>query len=331
MYSGESLNSVAKDSLMEMRPLGKSSLKTAPIVFGGNVFGWTINEKQSFEILDAFIAGGFNMIDTADVYSRWVEGHHGGESEVILGNWMKARGNREKVLIATKVGMEMGADKKGLKKDYILRAVEDSLKRLKTDYIDLYQAHRDDESTPLEETLEAFDQLVKEGKVLAIGASNYGGARLREALRISQEKDLTAFSTLQPGYNLYDREKFEKDEEEVCLKNNVGVISYYSLASGFLSGKYRSEEDVNKSPRGQGVRQKYMNERGWKILKALDEVSHELDANPTQVALAWLIHRPSVTAPIVSATSVSQLQDLMRAPRLKLTQEQIQKLNQASS
>lgn len=315
---------------MTKRKLGKH-LEIAPIVFGGNVFGWTIDESRSFEILDAFIGAGFNCIDTADVYSKWAPGNKGGESETIIGNWLKARGNRSQIVIATKVGHEMAPDKKGLKKDYILRSVEDSLRRLQTDYIDLYQAHKDDATTPLEESLATFDSLIKQGKVRAIGASNYEADRLSSALKASGDKHIASYETLQPNYNLYDRKHFESALEKVCLDNQIGVIPYYSLASGFLSGKYRSEADVNKSPRGQGIKTKYLNDRGYRILAALDDVAKQTNSTPTQVSLAWLLHRPAITAPIVSATSVQQLQDLIKAPEIKLTKEHIQKLNDASA
>lgn len=315
---------------MQKRKLGKN-LDIAPIVFGGNVFGWTIDQSRSFELLDAFVSAGFNCIDTADVYSRWAPGNKGGESETIIGNWFKVRGNRGNIVLATKVGHEMAPDKKGLKKDYILRSVEDSLHRLQTDYIDLYQAHRDDQTTPLEESLAAFDQLIRQGKVREIGASNYEADRLAKSLKASQDSNISAYQTLQPNYNLYDRQHFESALEKVCLDNHIGVIPYYSLASGFLSGKYRSEADISKSPRGQGIKTKYLNDRGFKILKALDEVAMETHSSPTQVSLAWLLHRPAITAPIVSATSVAQLQDLIKAPDIKLSGAQIQKLNDASA
>ncbi|HYX35005.1 MAG TPA: aldo/keto reductase [Oligoflexus sp.] len=315
---------------MKSRALGRTDIQIAPIVFGGNVFGWTIDESRSFEILDAFVAGGFHCIDTADVYSSWVPGNKGGESESILGRWMKARGNRKKIVLATKLGSPMGPDRKGLKKSYMMDAVEASLRRLQTDYIDLYQAHQDDRETPLDETLAAFDALIQQGKVRAIGASNYEADRLSAALNVSQSKGLHRYETLQPEYNLYDRAHFEGGLEKCCLDQGVGVIPYFSLASGFLSGKYRSASDLNKSPRGQGIQRKYLNERGFRILQALDEVAQELKANPTQVSLAWLLHRPSITAPIVSATTLEQLQDLMRAPQLELSKEILDRLNIAS-
>ena len=315
---------------MEKRQLGTTDLHVYPITFGGNVFGWTINEKKSFELLDAFTGAGFNFIDTADVYSRWAPGNKGGESETIIGNWMKKKKNREEVIIATKVGSDMGNGKKGLSKKYILEAAEDSLKRLQTDYIDLYQTHFDDESTPIEETLEAYAQLKKEGKVRHIGASNLTAERLKESLQTAFETALPAYGTFQPHYNLYEREKFEAGLEPVCLGNNLGVLNYYSLASGFLTGKYRSKEDLDKSPRGGGV-EKYLNERGFKILAALDEVAKQLNTTQATVALAWLIHRPSVTAPIVSATSVEQLQSIIKAPDLEITAHEIELLTQESA
>lgn len=315
---------------MEKKQLGNTALYVYPITFGGNVFGWTIDEKQSFEILDAFTGAGFNFIDTADMYSRWAQGNSGGESETIIGNWIKKNRNRDKVIIATKVGNDMGKGKKGLKKKYILQAAEDSLKRLQTDYIDLYQTHFDDESTPIEETLEAYRQLIQEGKVRHIGASNLTPERLKESLQVAFETGLPAYETFQPHYNLYEREKFENGLEPICLGNNLGVLNYFSLASGFLTGKYRSEADLNKSQRGGGVA-KYLDERGFKILAALDEVAQQLNTTPATVALAWLIHRPSVTAPIVSATSLEQLESIIAAPDLEITALEIELLTQESA
>ena len=315
---------------MQQRQLGNTGLYVYPITLGGNVFGWTIDEKQSFEILDAFTGAGFNFIDTADVYSRWATGNKGGESEIIIGNWMKKKGNREKMVIATKVGSDMGSGKKDLSKKYILKAAEDSLKRLKTDYIDLYQTHWDDEATPIEETLEAYAQLIKEGKVRHIGASNLTPERLKESLNIAFETGLPAYETFQPHYNLYERAAFEDGLEPICLGNNLGVLNYYSLASGFLTGKYRSKDDLDKSPRGAGVA-KYLDDRGFKILAALDEVAKQLKTTPATVALAWLIHRPSVTAPIVSATTVEQLQSIIKAPDLPITAHEIELLTQESA
>jgi aryl-alcohol dehydrogenase-like predicted oxidoreductase len=314
---------------MEKRKLGKSGLEIAPLIFGGNVFGWTVDEARSFELLDAFVAAGFNGIDTADAYSRWVPGNQGGESETIIGKWLKARGGRERMIIATKVGMEMGPAYKGLSRGYIMQAVEASLKRLQTGYIDLYQSHIDDATVPLEETLEAHYRLIEQGKVRAIGASNYSGARLREALRICDSRHWPRYESLQPNYNLYDRADFERDAEAVCLEKDIGVITYFSLASGFLTGKYRSKEDFKKSPRGDRMADR-LNERGLRILAALDQVSARFNATPAQVALAWLIARPSVTAPIASATSVAQLSDLIKGAQLKLDKEAIANLNAAS-
>lgn len=315
---------------MEKRQLGNTELYVYPITFGGNVFGWTIDEKKSFEILDAFTGAGFNFIDTADVYSRWAAGNEGGESETIIGNWMKKQGNREKLIIATKVGADMGSGKRDLSKKYILKAVEDSLKRLQTDYIDLYQTHWDDETTPIEETLEAYAQLMKEGKVRHIGASNLTPERLKESLDIAIANNLPAYEAFQPHYNLYEREVFENGLEPLCLGNSLGVLNYYSLASGFLTGKYRSEADLNKSQRGGGVA-KYLDERGFKILAALDVVAAELNSTPATVALAWLINRPSVTAPIVSATSTTQLDSIIKAPDLEITADQLHFLTSESA
>ncbi len=315
---------------MKKRGLGNTGLEIAPLAFGGNVFGWTADEPTSFRLLDKFAAEGFDFIDTADVYSRFAPGNEGGESETIIGNWMKRSGNREKVTIATKVGMEMGADKKGLSKSYILRSAEDSLKRLQTDYIDLYQSHIDDSQTPLEETLEAFAQLIEQGKVRAIGASNYSAERLAQSLEVSKQLKVPRYESLQPLYNLYDRAEFEEKLEPLCLEKNIGVISYFSLASGFLTGKYRSEDDLSKSPRGRRAKT-YMNERGYRILDALDRVSKQYNSTPARVSLAWLIARPSVTAPIASATSLEQLDDLIEATRLELDDSSIELLNQASA
>lgn len=314
---------------MDKRRLGNTDLHIYPVVFGGNVFGWTINEKESFEILNGFTEAGFNCIDTADVYSRWAPGNSGGESETIIGKWMKENKNRSEVVIATKVGSDMGNGQKGLKKEYILQAVEASLKRLKTDYIDLYQTHFDEESTPVAETLEAYDLLIKDGKVRWIGTSNMSSERILQSLEASKENGLPKYQTLQPHYNLYARENFEHNFEPICLEHHLGVITYYSLQSGFLTGKYRTKADAIKSPRG-GNMDKYMDERGLRILSALDEVSKRYDANPAAVSLAWLIQRPSVTAPIVSATSLNQLQSIIRAPELNLDDDAIQYLNSAS-
>jgi aryl-alcohol dehydrogenase-like predicted oxidoreductase len=315
--------------LMEKRKLGKSAIEVVPLMFGGNVFGWTADEAMSFKLLDGFVGAGFNFIDTADVYSKWVPGHKGGESETIVGNWLKARGGRDKIVLATKVGMEMPGIGQGLKKDYILARVEDSLKRLQTDYIDLYQSHQDDKSTPIEESLGAYQKLVEAGKVRVIGASNYEAPRLAEALKASAA-GLPRYESLQPRYNLSDRAGFEKELEPLCLKEKVGVVPYYALGAGFLTGKYRSEADFGKSPRGASMKN-YLNERGLGILKALDEVSARLGAKPAHVALAWLIARPSITAPIASATSLAQLEDLFAGVRLKLDRDAIKQLDTASA
>jgi aryl-alcohol dehydrogenase-like predicted oxidoreductase len=314
---------------MNKRELGKSGLIVHPFVFGGNVFGWTADEKTSFGLLDAFIDGGFDFVDTADVYSKWVPGHVGGESETIIGNWIKQGGKRDKIILATKVGKPMGEGKTGLSKTYITKAVEDSLKRLQTDYIDLYQSHEDDANTPLEETLATFTDLIKQGKVRAIGASNYSGARLREALQVSKDNGFARYESLQPEYNLYAREDYEHQYESLCRENNLGVITYFSLASGFLTGKYRSEADLDKSKRGGGIK-KYLNPRGYKILAALDKIAAEYNTTPAAVALAWVMARPGITGPIASATSIEQLKEIGRAAELNLSPEAIALLTTAS-
>lgn len=315
---------------MKTRKLGASNLTVSPLCLGTNVFGWTADEKTSFAILDALVAAGFNFIDTADTYSRWVPGHKGGESETIIGNWLKRTGNRSKVIVATKVGMEMGPGEKGLSKPYIARSVERSLERLQTDYIDLYQSHQDDPATPLEDTLGAYAELIKQGKVRAIGASNYTAERLAAALEASEKHGYPRYESLQPHYNLYERAGYEAALEPLCLAKRLGVIPYFSLASGFLTGKYRSEGDLSKSPRGQGVK-KYLDERGLRILAALDQVARKLHSTPGKVSLAWLLARPSITAPIASATSVEQLRDLIDATNLTLDTESIELLNRASA
>lgn len=311
---------------MEYRQLGKSDLKIAPLCFGGNVFGWTADEKRSFELLDAFAEAGFNCIDTADSYSRWVPKHTGGESEMILGKWMQSRGNRDKMIICTKVGSDMGQGRRDVSKQYILTAAENSLRRLQTDHIDLYQTHWDNESTPVEETLEAYQKLVKQGKVRWIGASNLSPERLKASLEASRKNDYPIYQTLQPEYNLYDRENFENNYLPICEQEGLSVISYYSLASGFLTGKYRSIMDLDKSTRGAGIK-KYLDEKGMKILAALDEVSGRHNAAPATVALAWLMKRPTIAAPIASATSVEQLKELMKAVELKLSDDDMQLLS----
>lgn len=316
---------------MDRRPLGTSGISVAPLAFGGNVFGWTADEATSMQLLDEFVDRGFNLVDTANVYSSWVPGNQGGESETVIGNWLKKTGKRDKIVLATKVGMEMSDGGKGLRREYILKAVEQSLQRLQTDHIDLYQSHKDDAETPLEETLAAFDTLIKQGKVRAIGASNFEPDRLKEALEISEKAGLATYVTLQPEYNLYDRQDFEQKLEPLCLEKGLGVINYYSLASGFLSGKYRSEADLGKSARGGGIGEKYLNERGLRILAALDEVAQAHDTVPAVIALAWLIQRKSITAPIASATSLEQLAELARSVEITLTADQISRLDDASA
>ena len=315
---------------MEKRKLGNSDLFVSPITFGGNVFGWTIDEAQSFAVLDGFVEAGFNFIDTADVYSRWKPGNQGGESEAIIGKWLKARNNRQDVVIATKVGSDMGDGKKGLSKNYIRQAVEDSLRRLQTDYIDLYQSHYDDPETPVLETLEAYDELIKAGKVRWIGASNYSATRLQESLDTSKQYSLPKYQTFQPEYNLYQRNKFESEFEEICLDNQLSVINYYSLASGFLTGKYRSEDDLNKSARGGGIKN-YLNDRGFRILAALDQVAEQYNGTPASIALAWLMARPAVTAPIASVTNLDQLKDFTKAAEIQLQNEDLSILDEASN
>jgi len=315
-------------SPMIKQPLGNSGLKVAPLALGGNVFGWTADEKRSFEVLDAFVGAGFNLIDTADTYSIWVEGHTGGESERVIGSWLKRRGRHDDVVIATKVGMKMGPTDKGLSRDYILKACDLSLERLGVDRIDLYQAHIDDPDTPLEETLGAFAELIAAGKVRAIGASNYEADRLAAALAISKAQGLPRFETLQPWYNLYDRVAFEGPLAALCQREGLGVIPYFGLASGFLTGKYRSEEDFSKSPRGEGAK-RMLNERGFGILAALDAVAAAHDATPAQVALAWL-RAHGMTAPIASATSVAQLTELLGFADLELSDAAVAKLDAAS-
>jgi len=314
---------------MEMRKLGDTGFEIAPLAFGGNVFGWTADEATSFALLDTFVEAGCNLIDTADSYSRWVTGHEGGESETIIGRWIARRGRHGDVVVATKVGSDMGQGHKVLRKDYILRAAEASLRRLRIDCIDLYQSHWDDENTALEETLGAYEQLIRQGKVRAIGASNLTAARLAEALEVSKANDLPHYSTLQPHYNLYERESFEAELQPLCVRANIGVITYFSLAAGFLTGKYRSDADVGKSARGAGMK-KFLNPRGMRILDALDGVGRTVGASPAQVAIAWLIARPGVTAPIASATSVEQLRELLRATTLKLDPAAMEALNEAS-
>ena len=315
---------------MTRRKLGRSDISIAPIVFGGNVFGWSADEKTSFALLDAFVDAGFNAIDTADSYSHWVPGNKGGESETIIGRWLKARGRRDDVVIATKVGGDMGQGKT-LKAGYVLQAAEASLRRLQTDHIDLYQTHFDDPDTPPEETLQAYAKLVAQGKVRVLGASNLSPARLRESLAVSRKLGLPRYETLQPLYNLYDRAGYERDYEPICQQEQLGVINYYALARGFLSGKYRSEQDLSKSAaRGAGIA-KNLDARGLRILDALDAVAQRHAAKPAQIALAWLLARPSITAPIVSATTLSQLDELLIAPDIRLSREDMAALDAASA
>lgn len=315
---------------MQKRRLGTSDLVSGPLAFGGNVFGWTADEKTSFELLDRFVDAGLSLIDTADIYSRWVPGHEGGESEAIIGRWMKSRGTRDKVLIATKVGMDMGNGQTGLSRQRITRAVEASLKRLQTDYIDLYQSHTDDFATPLEETAAAFGDLAASGKVRVLGASNFSAQRLEAALHASDQAKAPRYRTLQPEYNLYTRSPFEAEVQGLCVKEGIGVIPYYPLAAGFLTGKYRSAADRRKSVRGDGAAQ-YMNPRGFRILKALDAVASEYKVSQAAVALAWLLQQPAVVAPIVSATSVEQMTDLLAAANLHLDEAAMRTLAAASA
>ena len=314
---------------MQLRQLGRSDLSIAPLAFGGNVFGWSVDEQRSFELLDAFVDAGFNLIDTADVYSAWVSGNRGGESETIIGKWLKRSGKRERVAIATKVAKWV--EHRGLSPINIREAVEGSLKRLQTDHIDLYQAHEDDATVPLSETLGAFTRLIEEGKVRVIGASNYGADRFAEALKVSSEHRLARYESLQPEYNLVSRQAYEKDLEPLVRKEGVGVINYYALASGFLSGKYRSEADLAKSSARGGAVKKYLDAQGLKVLATLDEIAAAHKATTAQVALAWLMARPGITAPIASATSVDQLQELVGAASLTLAAGEIDALNRASA
>lgn len=315
---------------MQKRKLGRSGLEVVPLMLGGNVFGWTADEPTSFTILDAFAERGFDFIDTANVYSVWVPGHGGGESETILGKWFARSGKRKGIVLATKVGMRMGDGGEGLRKAYILKAVEDSLRRLQTDYIDLYQSHKDDEETPFEETLSAYDQLLQSGKVRAIGASNYSGARVTKAEELAQQHHLPGYAALQPEYNLYDRQKYEQDLAPVAETFKLGVVPYFSLASGFLTGKYQSLEDTKGKNRGSRV-EKYFDDRGRKILAALKQVSEQTGAQQASIALAWLLAQPTITAPIASATSTRQLDALFAAVDLTLTAEQLKTLTDASA
>jgi aryl-alcohol dehydrogenase-like predicted oxidoreductase len=316
---------------MEYRPLGRSELQVSSLCFGGNVFGWTADERTSFSLLDAWIDAGFNFVDTADVYSRWAPGHAGGESESVIGRWIRQGGRRSRLVIATKVGNDMGEGRIGLKPERIREAVDASLRRLHVECIDLYQAHRDDPSTPLEETLEAFGRLVVEGKVRAIGASNYSAPRLRAALEASARLGLPRFESLQPLYNLYDRFDFEEDLQGLCRREHVGVINYYALAAGFLTGKYRGPADAAKSARGLMVVKKYLNARGQRIVRALEAAAERTGGTPAQVAIAWVMAQPGVTSPIASATSIPQLQEMLRAADLQLDEGTMALLNEASA
>jgi aryl-alcohol dehydrogenase-like predicted oxidoreductase len=315
---------------MKKRMLGRSGLEVFPLALGGNVFGWTVDEPMAFRILDAFTAAGGNLVDTADSYSRWVPGNRGGESETMIGKWLKLRGMRDTVLIATKVGSQMGPGRKGLSKAYLMSAVEDSLTRLRTDHIDLYQSHYDDAETPQEETMEAYAALISQGKVRAIGASNFTAERLSESLQTSTRFGYPAYQSLQPRYNLYDRREFEVSLEQLCLEAGLGVLSYYSLASGFLTGKYRSADDLSKSVRGMNA-EHYMNPRGARILDALDRVAGQYHVRPASVALAWMIARPGLTAPLASVTNLAQLEDMLRAATLELNGASLELLNKASA
>ncbi|RZL42274.1 MAG: aldo/keto reductase [Variovorax sp.] len=315
---------------MQLRPLGRSGLQVSPLAFGGNVFGWTVDESLSFSLLDAWLDAGFNFVDTADVYSRWVPGHAGGESETIIGKWLRQSGKRNRLVLATKVGKPMGDGKSGLSAAYIREAVDASLRRLQTDHIDLYQSHDDDAGTPFEETLGAFADLIKAGKVRAIGASNHTAPRLAEALDVSERAGLPRYESLQPLYNLCDRSEFEDALEPLCLERGVGVINFYALAAGFLTGKYRTEADAQKSARGESTTKKYLNPRGLRILAALDIVGRRHGVPIAQVALAWQLARPAITAPIASATSLEQLRGLVAAAELKLDAASIRELDEAS-
>lgn len=313
---------------MKSRPLGHSGLSTAPLIFGGNVFGWTADEAMSHRLLDAFVDGGFNAVDTADVYSAWAPGHEGGESEGVIGRWLKASGKRDKVLILTKVGM--WPKRPGLSAANIEAAVDGSLRRLGTDYIDLYQSHQDDAETPLDEALEAFDRLVKAGKVRAIGASNFSPERLRANLDASKAKGLVRYETIQPKFNLFDRDQVEGALADLSQSEGLGVIPYYGLAAGFLTGKYRSEADFEGKPRARTILREYWNDKGRAVLEVLDAVAATVGASQAQVALAWIMAHPAITAPLASATSLAQLDELMGAARLELSAEAWKRLDEAA-
>ncbi len=317
--------------IMEKVKLGNSEIEFKPLVFGGNVFGWTVDEKQSFALLDAFIDMGFSLIDTSNNYSHWVPGHSGSESETIIGKWISKRDIRDKIQIATKVGgRRIDNSKPNLKKEYIIKSVEDSLLRLNVDTIDLYQSHHDDLTTGIDETLEAYHHLIQTGKIKWIGASNLSPERISESLQIAEDHNLPYYIAIQPEYNLYDRMKYEEQYEQLAIDNHLGVISYYSLASGFLSGKYRSIEDIKETKRYDALKDRF-NARGLRILDVLAEIAHTQQTSMSAIALAWSLHRPSVTAPIVSATSIQQLEELSRAVEIKLTPEECFLLDKASS
>ncbi|UVK40284.1 aldo/keto reductase [Mesorhizobium sp. AR10] len=315
---------------MQKRRLGHTDLSIAPLVLGGNVFGWTADEKTSFDLLDRFFGGGLNAIDTADAYSRWIAGHTGGESETIIGKWMKSRGNRDKVVVITKVGSDMGQGKKDLSAAYIEKAIDASLKRLQTDVVDLYLSHWPDPTTPYEETLGAYQTLLAKGKIRHVGASNLDAGQLRAALDVASLRGLPRYEVLQPEYNLYDRSSLDGQLHDLCADEGLGVITYFSLAKGFLSGKYRSEADLGKSARGGGVKG-YLNARGMRILAALDAVSARHSAKQAEVALAWVMARPAITAPIASATTLEQVDSLVRAAALNLSSEDVAELDRASA
>ncbi len=318
---------------MQKRQLGRTGLEVAPLCLGSNVFGWTVDEATSFAVLDAYVEGGGNFIDTADTYSTWVSGNTGGESETIIGRWMRARGNRDSLVIATKLGKQMGTgpDHRGLSRRYMMQEIEASLRRLQTDVIDLYQAHEDDLATPLEETMAAFDELVRQGKVRAIGASQHSPERVAEALRVSDEHGYVRYTCMQPPYHLMNRAVYEGALEALCREQGLGVITYSSLASGFLTGKYRPDKALPASKRAEGIQRNYMNEKGWRVLAAVDRVAAAHQATPAQVSLAWIMARPGVTAPIASGTSVEQVRELLGAAALRLSDEEIAALNAASA
>lgn len=314
----------------KQRKLGLTGISIPPLAFGGNVFGWTLDEAAAHRILDQLLGLGFNFIDTADTYVNWVAGNKGGESETIIGNWLKKTGKRKEIVLATKLGGDMGDNKKGLSPKYIKAAVEDSLRRLQTDYIDLYQSHYDDPAIPVEATMSAFNDLIKEGKVRYLGASNLDPERILASNEFARANDMAPYISLQPLYNLYDRERFETTYQSLAEQEQLAVLPYYALASGFLSGKYRKESDLQQSQRGPGIK-KYLNDRGMRILVTLDEIAAQHNATPAQVALAWLLHRPTITAPIVSATTAQQLENITRAAAITLTTEDMDLLNKASA